>query len=202
MNYPLYHLAKGMLWPFFTTLWRMRAYGTQNVPLEGPLIVACNHVSYMDPPALGVMCPRALRYMAKGELFDLPVLGPTLRGLGAYPVDRDGSAMAAIKRSVEVLRAGGAIGIFPEGTRNRSGQVQPREGVALLASLAGAPVVPACVVGTEAVARFHQIKVAFGRPRALDAGRKATRDDLAKFTVDVMSDIRALAENIGGNTQG
>ena len=88
---------------------------------------------------MGCLCPRRLSYMAKKELFEIPVLGPMIRGLGAYSVDRRGSATAAIKRSLEVLQAGGAIGIFPEGTRNRDGSVAPQTGVALLASLGNAP---------------------------------------------------------------
>ncbi len=92
--------------------------------------------------------------MAKKELFEIPVLGPVIRALGAYPVDRRGSATAAIKRSLHVLDDGGAVGIFPEGTRNREGTVTPQIGVALLASLAGAPVVPACILGSGRARRF------------------------------------------------
>jgi len=138
--------------------------------------------------------------MAKKELFTIPLLGTVIRGLGAYAVDRRGSATAAIRRSLQVLEAGGAIGIFPEGTRNRSGSVTPQTGVALLASLAQAPVVPACILGSDRALRLGRIDVAFGRPLALPAGRKATRDDLAKFTADIMKSIEELAESIGGNT--
>lgn len=188
-----------MLIPMLHVLWRMRVTGTENVPSSGPLIVACNHVSYLDPPALGTACPRQLRYMAKAELFSIPILGPMIASFGAYPVDRRGSTAAAIKRSVEVLHQGGAIGIFPEGTRNLSGEIQPHRGVALLASLGKAAVVPACVSGSRNALRLAPIKVAFGKPMILPAGRRATRDDLSKFTVDVMNEIKALAEMIGGN---
>ncbi|HEY8314758.1 MAG TPA: lysophospholipid acyltransferase family protein [Candidatus Baltobacteraceae bacterium] len=194
-----YDIAKAILWPTLGTIWRMKVTGRQNVPATGPLIVACNHASYFDPPALGTACPRRVRYMAKKELFDIPVLGAMIGSFGAYPVDRTGTPMAAIRRSVEVLRAGGCIGIFPEGTRNRSGQEEARQGVALLANLGGAAVVPACVVGGDQARRLHQIKVAFGEPLRLPAGRKATRDDLAKFTEQVMGEIRSLAERLGGN---
>jgi 1-acyl-sn-glycerol-3-phosphate acyltransferase len=142
---------------------------------------------------MGCFCPRRISYMAKRELFEIPVLGPLIRAVGAYPVDRQGSAKAAIKRSLEVLRDGGTVGIFPEGTRNRDGSVQPQTGVALLASLAGAPVVPAHIAGSDRAAQFAQIKVAFGPPIALPAGRKATHDDLAKFTAEIMTAISALA---------
>lgn len=194
-----YGIAKSILIPLLHTLWRMRVTGAENVPSSGPLIVACNHVSYLDPPALGTACPRQLRYMAKAELFTIPVLGPMIASFGAYPVDRKGGAAAAIKRSVEVLRQGGAIGIFPEGTRNLSGQIEAHRGVALLASLGNAPVIPACVTGSRNALRLAPIKVAFGKPLVFPAGRRATRDDLAKFTVHVMNEIDTLAETVGGN---
>lgn len=192
MNTVLYDLAKYTFWGVFGTIWRMRVYGTENVPKTGPLIVACNHVSYFDPPVLGTTSPRRISYMAKEELFRVPVLGPAIRAVGAYPVDRSGSATAAVKRSVEVLRAGGVIGIFPEGGRNLSGSAQAREGVALLASLGKAPVVPARLVGTGEAKRFRQFRVYFGRPLSLPPDRKATRDEMANFTDQVMRAIRSL----------
>jgi 1-acyl-sn-glycerol-3-phosphate acyltransferase len=195
-----YDVSKATVRALARTVWRARVFGAQNVPMSGPLIVACNHLSYLDPPIMGSLCPRRISYMAKKELFEVPVLGPMIRELGAYPVDRHGSAMAAIRRSLSVLEAGGAVGIFPEGTRNRDGTVAPQTGVALLAALAKAPVVPACVVGTDRALRLAPVAVAFGAPLSLAADRKATREDLAKFTSTVMSAIERLTENIGGNT--
>jgi 1-acyl-sn-glycerol-3-phosphate acyltransferase len=183
-------------------LWRARATGVENIPREGPVIIACNHLSYLDPPVMGSFVPRRINYMAKAELFRIPVLGPAIRAVGAYPVDRHGSAKAAIKRSVEVLRDGGVIGIFPEGTRNASGAAEPRKGAALLASLSGAPVVPACILGSERAKRLGQIKVAFGTPLRLPADRKATSDDLAKFTDEIMGAIHALAESMSADSIG
>jgi 1-acyl-sn-glycerol-3-phosphate acyltransferase len=137
--------------------------------------------------------------MAKAELFKMPVLGPLITAFGAYPVDRHGTPMAAVRRSVEVLRRGEVIGIFPEGTRNLDGTVQPHEGVALLASLGKSPVVPAAVVGTAKAGRFGRFEVVFGPPLSLPADRKATRDDLANFTEQVMQAIRKLPETTGGD---
>lgn len=200
MNAGFYDFSKATVQLMARALWRAQASGTQNVPLDGPLIVACNHISYLDPPVMGCFCPRRISYMAKKELFAVPILGSVIRGLGAYAVDRDGSATAAIRRSLEVLRQGGTVGIFPEGTRNRTGDVMPQPGVALLASLAKAPVVPACILGSDRALHLGQIKVAFGPPLALPVDRKASRDSLAKLTDEIMSAIRTLAESIGGNT--
>ena len=193
----LYDFAKSTVLGLLTVVWRIRAYDVRNVPLDGPLIVACNHVSNLDPPALGCVLPRRLRYMAKQELFDVPVLGALIGRLGAYPVDRHGSAAAAIKRSVEILRAGGAVGIFPEGGRNLEGTNEVRQGVALLASLGRAPVLPACVIGTRNPWALRRIKVAFGTPLRLPSDRKATREEMANFTDSVMNEIRALAVRYG-----
>lgn len=192
MNNFLYDCAKYTFWAVFGTVWRMRVYGSENVPKTGPLIVASNHVSYFDPPVLGTASPRRLSYMAKEELFHIPVLGAAIRAVGAYPVDRAGSATAAIKRSVEVLRAGGVIGIFPEGGRNRTGAAEARGGVALLASLGKAPVVPARLVGTARANRLQQFRVYFGKPLSLPKDRKASREEMANFTDEVMRAIRSL----------
>ncbi len=198
----LYDSLKAIVNGSARVLWRARATGVENVPRDGPLIIACNHISYLDPPVMGSFVPRRINYMAKAELFEIPVLGPLIRAVGAYPVDRKGSAKAAIKRSVEVLRGGGVIGIFPEGTRNAGGDAEPRKGAAVLSSLTGAPVVPACIVGSDRARQFGQIKVAFGPPLRLPEGRKATHDDVAKFTDEIMRAIRALAGSMGADSKG
>jgi 1-acyl-sn-glycerol-3-phosphate acyltransferase len=195
-----YDFSKFVVRTLARTVWRARVFGAENVPPSGALIVACNHLSYYDPPLLGSLCPRRIRYMAKKELFQVPVLGSVIRALGAYAVDRQGSAASAIKRSLHVLREGGAIGIFPEGTRNPRGEVAPQTGVALLAALAQAPVVPACVRGTDRALRLGRIDVAFGEPIVPPPGVKATRDDLAKFTGEIMKAIATLSGSIRGNS--
>ncbi|HZV76679.1 MAG TPA: lysophospholipid acyltransferase family protein [Candidatus Babeliales bacterium] len=199
MNARFYDFSKFVVSAIARTVWRARVFGAANVPAAGPLIVACNHVSYLDPPILGCLCPRRISYMAKKELFVIPVLGTMIRALGAYPVDRHGSATAAVKRSLQVLEAGGAIGIFPEGTRNTTGTIAPQIGAALLASLAQVPVVPACVRGSHRALRLARTDVIFGIPLSPPA-RKATRGDLAKFTAEIMKAIGELAESTGGNS--
>ncbi|MGB9652482.1 MAG: lysophospholipid acyltransferase family protein, partial [Candidatus Cybelea sp.] len=103
MNQRFYDFAKFFVRLMARVVWRARVFGSENVPPAGALIVACNHLSYLDPPLLGCLCPRRISYMAKKELFAVPVLGSLIRALGAYDVDRRGSATRAIKRSLEVL---------------------------------------------------------------------------------------------------
>jgi 1-acyl-sn-glycerol-3-phosphate acyltransferase len=138
--------------------------------------------------------------MAKRELFEIPVLAPLIRALGSYPVDRHGSPRAAIKESLGVLQAGGAIGIFPEGTRNLDGGADAQLGMALLAAWSSAKVVPTCILGGDRIRKLGRFEIAFGTPMVLASGRKATRDELAKFTGEVMSAIGSLAESFRGDS--
>lgn len=174
--------------------WRFRIVGVRNVPKDGPLILACNHTAYLDPPALGAAAPRPVTYMAKQELFEIPVLGPLITGLGAFPVDRSRGDVAAIKTAIGVLKTGACLGIFPEGTRNPDGTGKPQMGVALLALRSGATVLPAYVSGTSRAKRLARITVVFGEPLRFEPGRKATREDLAKWTEELMVRIYALRE--------
>ncbi len=190
-----YDSAKGFVRIVLTVLGRISVRHAERVPTTGPLIIACNHVSYFDPPALGCMTPRPVSYMAKKELFEIFFLGPLIRKLGAIPVDRQRGDTAAIKAALRVLETGAALGIFPEGTRNLDGSAQPQLGVALLASRSGAAVIPAYIAGSTAVNRFAKLTVSFGEPLESVPPRKASRDELAKWTGDLMSRIYALREN-------
>ena len=105
----------------------LRATGAENLPRTGPVIVACNHVSYLDPVALGIGLPRMVTYLAKKELFSIPILGALVRGCGAYPLDRDAGGVAAVRAALRVLKNGRCIGIFPEGTRNLHRTRHPRK---------------------------------------------------------------------------
>ncbi|HEY0798274.1 MAG TPA: lysophospholipid acyltransferase family protein [Candidatus Baltobacteraceae bacterium] len=197
-----YDFAKVVCGIPLRTFWRLRAVGSEHVPRSGGLIVASNHMSYLDPPSLGVALPRPLYYMAKQELFDIPLLGPTIRATNAFPVDRARGDIGAIKRTVEMLRAGHAVAIFPEGGRNKNGQAKARSGVALLASLSGAPVLPAYIAGTDRTHSLAPITVIFGEPFVPGGERKATREDLANWTDDIMGRIFALREQLRANQKG
>jgi 1-acyl-sn-glycerol-3-phosphate acyltransferase len=176
----------------------MHVVGIEHVPRSGPLVVACNHVSYVDPVALGVALPRRVWYMAKAELFRIPVVGPTIAALGAYPVDRGKGDVAAIRGSLRILKEGKAVGVFPEGTRNLHGDAPVHMGVALLASLADAPVLPAFVLGGDRAKRLGKLSVAFGEPISLARKQngKASREELANWANEIMARIRALGEKL------
>ena len=192
----VYALCRFGSWVILRAIWRFRVVGAERVPRMGPLIVACNHVSNLDPPALGVAMPRRVTYMAKRELFSIPVLGPLITALGAFSVDRSRGDTAAIKTAIKVLQGGAALGIFPEGGRNADGSKAPQMGVALLASYSGATVIPAYVSGTSQAHRLARVSVTFGEPIRFEPGQKARRDDLAKWTQELMDRIFALRETL------
>jgi 1-acyl-sn-glycerol-3-phosphate acyltransferase len=140
---------------------------------------------------------RPLTFLAKKELFAIPVLGPVIAWLGAYPTDRSAGGVAAVRAAIRVLRDGRCVGIFPEGTRNLTGDAAQKGGAALLASLTGATVVPAAIAGTRDTKRFHPIRVAYGEPLKVPArDRKADTDDVEKWTAEIMRRIRVLEESL------
>lgn len=200
-----YGVARAICRFTFSTVWRMRVIGVENVPPDGPLIVACNHVAFLDPPVLGSAMPRPVAYMAKRELFAIPVLGPLIGKLHAFPVDRSRGDVAAIRRALEELKRGETVGVFPEGTRNRAGDAELHEGAAFLASLSGAPVLPAFVAGTGRARQLAQISVTFGRPIRFahepaapgENPKQARRAEVAKWTGEIMDAVRALGECTG-----
>ena len=198
-----YGFARFTVWLALSLLWRFRAVGVRGVPLEGPLIVACNHVSYFDPPALGVAMPRPVTYMAKEELFRIPLLGPVIRWLGAFPVDRKRGDVAAIKAAIRILETGAALGIFPEGTRSPDGRLhRGKTGVARMALASGAPVVPVGITGTDRalprgskLPRPHPVHIAFGPPITSVVPENEAKDParIRALTDQVMAAIRALS---------
>jgi 1-acyl-sn-glycerol-3-phosphate acyltransferase len=159
--------------PLFSSLFRLRAQGLENLPEEG-FVLAANHTSNLDPWPLGLpLFPeRQLRFMAKNELFN-PVLGPILNAGGAFRVRRGERDMEAIRTAVELVRSGEVVVMFPEGTRQRKGlrkKFKPRahSGAARIALMSKAPLVPAAIAGADRLRRLGPIRVAYGTPVPLD----------------------------------
>jgi 1-acyl-sn-glycerol-3-phosphate acyltransferase len=147
----------------FATYFRWRVFHPERVPLQGPVILACNHASILDPPLVGCGLRRPINYLARESLFRIPVFGWLLHRWQVVPVDREGGGAKGLRAILERLLAGGAIILFPEGTRTRDGKLQPaRSGIGLTVVKSEAPVVPVRVFGTfEAFGRFSH----FPRPR-------------------------------------
>jgi 1-acyl-sn-glycerol-3-phosphate acyltransferase len=204
-----YRLSHGVVAPLSKLLWRPTITGTENVPRGGGVILASNHLSFIDSFAIPIAAPRPVSFLAKSEYFTGTGVSGAIRrgffeGSNAIPVDRHSSraAQESLDAALEVLRAGRAFGIYPEGTRSRDGRLyKGRTGVAWLALTAGVPVVPVGLAGTEAVQpvgasfpRLARVRVSFGRPvspepyAAMPAG-KARR----LLTDEVMDAIAALS---------
>jgi 1-acyl-sn-glycerol-3-phosphate acyltransferase len=140
-----YSLSKAIAKTFFN----YRVIGAENMIEEGPCIIAANHCSYLDPPLVGVACKRAIHYLARKSLLDIPVLGPILPELNVIPVDQKNADRSALMGAIRVVRNGGAVLIFPEGTRSHDGKLQPAQpGIGMIAAKTGAPVVPVRISGS------------------------------------------------------
>jgi 1-acyl-sn-glycerol-3-phosphate acyltransferase len=183
-------------------LFRMRWSGLEHVPAGG-CVLAANHVSNFDPWPLGIpLFPRRwLRFMAKSELY-FPPLKWILRGGGAFPVRRGEKDTDAIERAVELCRQGEIVVMFPEGTRRAKGMrkkhtARPHSGAARIALLAGVPLVPAAIAGTDELRRLGPLRVVYGAPIELDdLGELDVRDAAQVATDRLMAEISRLEESL------
>jgi 1-acyl-sn-glycerol-3-phosphate acyltransferase len=179
-----YRIGWSVFRAMFATYFRWRILGAENVPLTGGVILASNHASFLDPPLVGSALPRDINYLARESLFRFPGVGAVLRSWNSVPVDRDGGGAAGLRAILERLLAGGAIILFPEGTRTKDGNLQKaRLGIGLTVIKSNAPVVPVRVFGTfEAYGRNHKfprpkrIAVKYGKPMLFEKLRAEAKD--------------------------
>lgn len=178
----------------------LRSYGAERVPMEGGVVLALNHFSWLDPPAFGATSPRTIYYMAKIEAHRVPGLGQLIRAFGTFSVRRGESDREAVRIMREIVRDGHALGLFVEGTRQRSGvpgQAQP--GAAMVALQEDVPVVPAAIHGSQdwKVGNLHPVSVAWGEPmrfEGLPKGGKGYREASAMIQDEIHRLWRWLAE--------
>ncbi len=191
----IYSIAKIILKVLFAIGLRMRVEGAENIPAEGPLVIASNHLSLLDPPVIGVASTRKVHFMAKQELF-VPILGDLYKILGAFPVRRGGADRAAIKHGIDILKNNQVLAIFPEGTRSKTGKLGKAEpGALMMASKALATIVPCCVVGTDFRRQgkiWPKVTVRFGKPIYFPADALVNKEFLHDMTEDLMQHIAKL----------
>lgn len=173
--------------------------GRENVPRRGALIVASNHLSNGDPPILTAAVPRQIAWMTKAEWFKTPIIGQFFRMGGMIPVRRFEADLQALRHAQRVLRDGGVLAMFPEGTRGGDKGLRAGEpGTALIALRTSTPIVPIAIWGTEHVKlprdlfRRTRVHIRFGKPFTLEASKRITRDDVARGTEAIMREIAAL----------
>ena len=175
---------------------KLRVYGRERVPMQGGLVVACNHFSWIDPPALGAACPRTLYFMAKVEVHRVPGLGELMRAFGTFAVRRGESDREAVRRMREIVREGNALGMFAEGTRQRSGVPGPvQPGAAMVAVNEAVPLIPAAIHGSQGwrLGNFAPVSIAWGEPmtfEGLPRGGKGYKE----ASVEVERELRRLWE--------
>ena len=174
---PAYAASRALLAAAHAAFFRGEVAGLENIPRAGPLLIAGNHASFLDPPFLGCHVPRPLAFFARKTLWKGGLATWWLDAMGCIPVDRDGSDVAAIKAVLRALAAGRALVVFPEGTRSADGALQPpKAGVGLLACRAQAPVVPARIFNSHrALGRDNQLRL--GTPVSVVYGRPLTPAD-------------------------
>ncbi len=174
----------------------LRNYGVERVPLEGGVVLALNHFSWVDPPVFGAACPRPVYYMAKAEAHGIPGLGQLMRSFGAFSVRRGESDREAVRRMREVVGEGKVLGLFAEGTRQLSGvpgEIKP--GASMVALQERVPVVPAAVHGSQhwRLGNFQPVSVAWGEPMRFD-GLPRNGRGYREASAEIERELRRLWE--------
>jgi 1-acyl-sn-glycerol-3-phosphate acyltransferase len=188
----LYSTLRALFHFIFRLVFRLKVIGLENVPHGQPVILCANHTSNLDPPLLGSpLVGRRVHYMAKAELFDVPVLGWVLPRISAFPVKRGGVSKESIRLSLQLLSENKILGIFPEGTRSNAGGMG-KKGAASLALKSGATVVPAAIVG--GYKPFKQLKLVYGKPVDISEFADQGSDGLEQATDKIMSVIRTMVK--------
>ncbi|WP_019122479.1 lysophospholipid acyltransferase family protein [Brevibacillus massiliensis] len=179
----------------FAVFFRWQVIGSEHIPKEGPVILCPNHISNWDPPLVGSGMERQLHFMAKEELFHIPVLSFLIKKFGAFPVKRGQADRAAIRATLKLLEEGKVFGIFPEGHRSKTGDLgAAMNGAAMFALKSQAAVIPVAIIGPYRL--FRPIKIVYGQPLDLSRFResKPTAEILRDTTEYIMQNIKELIE--------
>lgn len=199
----MWYRALQILLPLIMPIFQFRVVGKEDVPTTEGVILAANHVSYLDPLFIGAaLVEHQLHFMAKEELFRFPFFGAVLRRLYTVPVRRGQVDYAAIRQSLRLLKEGEIVAVFPEGTRGDGKALQEaEEGIGFLAARSGCPIIPVYVQGSgkvlprdKRIPRVHPVTVHFGHPLRLggETPHKETRRDHRRLTEEVMKGIAEL----------
>jgi 1-acyl-sn-glycerol-3-phosphate acyltransferase len=198
----LFYIGRSLFRLMFCLLGRWTVEGRENVPAEGGVILAPNHISYLDPPLAGAAVKRPVYFMAKRELFEIPIFGRIIRCTHAFPVSRGTADRRALRQAQELLQRGEIVVVFPEGTRSPDGRLQePELGIALIAARAKVPVVPMAFIGSDrmlprgsSIIRPARLHVRIGPPLRFPEvyDRPADREALTAVAHQITEAIRDL----------
>lgn len=191
-----YDIVKGIAKLILSIFYRIRVYGRENIPLDGRLILCSNHASNWDPIFISIVVPRQISWMGKKELFKNRIIGYLLSKLTVFPVDRDGSDVSAIKNALRVLKGERALGLFPEGTRVQSMDLNNvKSGVALLGIKSKSPIVPVYIESNYKI--FNRVHIYIGEAMDLNEmidGKPGAEDyiDLSKQVLSKIYDLKSI----------
>ncbi|MDE5411946.1 lysophospholipid acyltransferase family protein [Alkalihalobacterium chitinilyticum] len=186
----LYVFGRGLCRSFFSTTYRVETTGLENIPKEGPVLLCSNHIHNFDPPFLGSYVPRKVHYMAKAELFKVPLLGRMITAVGAFPVKRGAGDKQALKLGLKILKEGEALGLFPEGTRSKDGKLgKGLAGAGFFALRTDAVVIPCAIIGSYKP--FSKLRVIYGEPLEMESLRaaKASSGEVTDYIMKAIAEL-------------
>ncbi|MBT2726300.1 1-acyl-sn-glycerol-3-phosphate acyltransferase [Bacillus sp. ISL-75] len=185
-----YAFARSVVYGVFKPWYRIEAIGREQFPKEGGVLLCSNHIHNFDPMVVGIMAPRPIHYMAKEEIFSVPVLGNIVRKCNAFPVKRGFNDREALRTGLKLLKDGHVFGLFPEGTRSKTGELgKGLSGAGFFALRSTAAVVPCAIIGPYR--SFRKLKVVYGQPIDLEEMRKE-KASAEQVTELIMSKIEKL----------
>lgn len=192
----LYFFIKTLLYYFFKVFFRYKIIGAENIPTSGGVVIASNHISLWDPPIVGAGLNRPVNFMAKEELFATGPLRWIITIMKAFPVKRGAADRGAIRHAINLLKNGEILGLFPEGTRSKTGELgKPEAGIGMIVLKAGVPIVPAAIIGTNKVFKdgwiLPQFIIKFGKPIIITE-EKNDRENMENIGKVIMQEISCL----------
>ncbi|MFD1738573.1 lysophospholipid acyltransferase family protein [Bacillus salitolerans] len=188
----LYNIGKVICTGILKPLYRVDVIGAENIPSHGGVLICSNHIDNLDPPIVGISAKRPIHFMAKEEIFRVPILKNLLPSLNAFPVKRGMSDKQALKTGLQILRDGKVLGLFPEGTRSKTGQLgKGLAGAGFFALRTNASVIPCAIIGPYKP--FKSLKVVFGEAINFESIR-AEKVSAEEATDIIMNSIQSLLE--------
>lgn len=192
-----YQIFGAITWPFISLVYPRRTSGRAHVPGPGAALICGNHSHALDPffiaYSMGMGCH--IHFMAKAEIFRVPLVGPVLKAIGVFPVDRKGGGAMAIKSAMKLLKAGEKVGMFPEGTRIHTEEAgEAKTGAVRLAARLGVPIVPVYMLRKKRVFRWNRVII--GAPYRVELDQKPTPEDVERAAEEMMEKIRALGAGL------
>ena len=185
-----YSFARSVVNTVMKPIYRIEVIGKENIPSEGGVLLCANHISNLDPLIVGITTKRPVHFMAKDELFSVPVLGKIVSNVNAFPVKRGMSDREALRKGLGILKEGKVLGLFPEGTRSKTGEMgKGLAGAGFFALRSAAYVVPCAIIGPYKA--FNKLRVVYGKPIDMDSVR-ANKLNAEQATDLIMSEIQKL----------